>query len=150
MVILTQKFINKTHPTYEFHLARERHRAEKYSTNLGVVLPIFYTISPNTVSQYLDIQTATGMAGYTRRPENQSDEDFLSQVVIPRFSQLVTKVVAEREGISSMPMHVQITYISCITLVLISGRLKLVELIRKAGLPQEWVPHDDSDSGADQ
>jgi hypothetical protein len=131
MVILTQKFINKTHPTYEFHLARERHRAEKYSTNLGVVLPIFYTISPNTVSQYLDIQTATGMAGYTRRPENQSDEDFLSQVVIPRFSQLVTKVVAERE-------------------VLISGRLKLVELIRKAGLPQEWVPHDDSDSGADQ
>jgi hypothetical protein len=150
MVILTQEFFSKEHPTYEYRLARQRHIAEKYSTKLGVVLPIFYTVSPDKVSQYLDIRTATDMAGFTRKPENQSDDDFLSKVVIPRFLQLVTKVVTEKEGISSMPMHVQITYISCINLVLTSGRLKLVDLIRKAELPPEWDPHDDDDSGDDQ
>jgi hypothetical protein len=131
MVILTQEFFSKEHPTYEYRLARQRHIAEKYSTKLGVVLPIFYTVSPDKVSQYLDIRTATDMAGFTRKPENQSDDDFLSKVVIPRFLQLVTKVVTEKE-------------------VLTSGRLKLVDLIRKAELPPEWDPHDDDDSGDDQ
>jgi hypothetical protein len=119
MVILTQEFISKVHPTREFHLARERHRAEMYSTNLGVVFPIFYKISPDTLAQYMDINTSADMAGCNRRPD-QSDDDFLSEV-IRCCTRLVNKVVTQRE-------------------VLTSGDVELQELIRRAGLPQEWIP----------
>ena len=114
MVILTPQIIGKKHPTHEYHLARERHRAEQCSTRFGVVLPVFYTISPDKVSQYLDIEVISERAGYERMGV-QSDDDFIRIVVIPKFTQLVKKVINEKEGtyrfcIARIHMHVQLTY----------------------------------------
>ena len=96
MVILTPEIINKRHPTYEYHLARERHRSEQYSTSFGVVLPVFYTISPDKISEYLDIEVIGERAGYEKRMD-ESDDDFL-RTLIRKFSQLVDKVINDNES----------------------------------------------------
>ena len=96
MVILTAEFISKEHPTYEYRLAMERHKTEKYSTGLGVVLPVFHTISPDRVSGYLDIQRIVQMAGYERRDE--SEDVFLQTKLIPEFTSLIDKVCKDKEG----------------------------------------------------
>ena len=81
---------------YEYQLARERQEAEQYSTGLGVVLPVFCTISPDKASERLDIQKIAKMAGYERR-EDESEDEFLQMNLIPKFTlikSVMTKKVA--------------------------------------------------------
>ena len=108
MVILTPEFINKEHPTYEYWLARERHRTEQYSTGLGVVLPVFYMISPDKVSERLDIKEIGKMAGYECR-DDQSEDEFLQTKLIPEFTSLIDKVCNDREG-NGLMLHACMSY----------------------------------------
>ena len=133
MVILTPQIIGKRHPTFEYHLARERHKIEQYSTTVGVILPVFYTISPDKLSQYLDIEIIGEIAGY--EPKDELEDDFLWTKLIPKFTSLIKKVENDKEGTCYVPICASILLAHLGLTELIQGRLKLKELIEKAGLP---------------